>query len=68
MVKAMDCGIVVSGFELQSLYYVHIVIVVGNGHGDTSSKSWTRLIAYHIALIPLGKVWIQLFLPPAMSK
>ena len=24
-------------------------------------KSWTRLIAYHIALIPLGKVWIQLF-------
>ena len=31
-------------------------------------KSWTRLIAYHIALIPLGKVWIQLFLPPAMGK
>ena len=25
------------------------------------SKSWTRLIAFHIALIPLGKVWIQLF-------
>ena len=24
-------------------------------------KSWTRLIEYHIALIPLGKVWIQLF-------
>ena len=24
-------------------------------------KSWTRLIALHIALIPLGKVWIQLF-------
>ena len=23
--------------------------------------SWTRLIAFHIALIPLGKVWIQLF-------
>ena len=23
-------------------------------------KSWTRLIAFHIALIPLGKVWIQL--------
>ena len=21
-------------------------------------KSWTRLIAFHIALIPLGKVWI----------
>ena len=24
-------------------------------------KSWTRLIAFHIALIPLGKVWIQTF-------
>ena len=24
-------------------------------------KSWTRLIAFHIALIPLGKIWIQLF-------
>ena len=24
-------------------------------------KSWTRLIAFHIALIPLGKVWIRLF-------
>ena len=24
-------------------------------------KSWTRLIAFHIALKPLGKVWIQLF-------
>ena len=23
-------------------------------------KSWTRLIAFHIALIPFGKVWIQL--------
>ena len=23
-------------------------------------ESWTRLIAFHIALIPLGKVWIQL--------
>ena len=31
-----------------------IVIVVGNEHDDTSSKSWTRLIAFHIALIPLG--------------
>ena len=33
-----------------------MVIVAGNGHGDTSSKSWTRLIAFHIAPIPLGKV------------
>ena len=24
-------------------------------------KSWMRLIAFHIALIPLGKAWIQLF-------
>ena len=24
-------------------------------------KSWTRLIAFHISLIHLGKVWIQLF-------
>ena len=24
-------------------------------------KSWTILIAFHIALIPLGKVWIRLF-------
>ena len=24
-------------------------------------KSWTRLITFHIALIPVGKVWIQLF-------
>ncbi len=24
-------------------------------------KSWTWLNAFHIALIPLGKVWIQLF-------
>ena len=24
-------------------------------------KFWTRLVAFHIELIPLGKVWIQLF-------
>ena len=36
-----------------------MVIVVGNGHGDTSSNP--GLIAFHIALIPSGKVWIQLF-------
>ena len=29
-------------------------------------KPWTSLIACHIALIPLGKVWI--ILPPAMGK
>ena len=31
-------------------------------------KSWTRLIAFHIALIPLGKVWNPIILPPAMGK
>ena len=31
-----------------------MVIVAGIGHGDTSSNS--GLIAFHIALIPLGKV------------
>ena len=30
-----------------------MVIVVGNGH---EFKSWTRLCAFHIALIPLGKI------------
>ena len=29
--------------------------------GRLEFKSWTRLIAFHIALIPLGKVWILLF-------
>ena len=24
-------------------------------------KSWTKLTAFHLVLIPLGKVWIQLF-------
>ena len=36
-----------------------MVIVVGIGHDDTSSNP--GLVAFHIALIPLGKVWIQLF-------
>ena len=44
------------------------VIVRGNGHGDTSSKSWTRLIAFHIALIILGKGINPTILPPAMGK
>ena len=29
--------------------------------GQHVFKSWMSLIAFHIALIPLGKVWIQLF-------
>ena len=36
-----------------------MVIVAGIGHDDTSSNP--GLIAFHIALIPLGKVWIQSF-------
>ena len=35
------------------------VIVVGNAHGDSrliAFRDWTRLIAFHIALIPLRKV------------
>ena len=35
-----------------------MVNLAGTGHGDTSSNP--GLIAFHIALIPLGKVWIQL--------
>ena len=36
-----------------------MVIVAGIGHGDTSSNP--GLIAFHIALITLRKVLIQLF-------
>ena len=35
-----------------------MVIVVGNGHDGHEFKSWTRLTAFYIALIPLGKVFI----------
>ena len=31
-------------------------------------KSWTRLIAFHIALITLGKGMNPIILPPAMGK
>ena len=35
-----------------------MIIVVGNGHSDTSSNpGW----GFYRAIIPLGKVWIQLF-------
>ena len=43
-----------------------MVIVLGNGHGDTSSNP--GLIAFHIALIPLGKGMNPIILPPAMGK
>ena len=38
-----------------------MVIVVGNGHGDTSSNPGGDRLHFHISLIPLGKIWIQLF-------
>ena len=38
-----------------------MVIVTGYGHGDTSSIPGQDWLHFHIALIPLGKVWIQLF-------
>ena len=38
-----------------------MVIVVGNEHGDMSSNPGRDWLHFHIALIPLGKVWIQLF-------
>ena len=33
-----------------------VVIAVGNEHGDTSSNPGRDCIAFHIALISLGKV------------
>ena len=38
-----------------------MVIVIGNGTWRHKFKSWTKLITFHIALISLEKVWIQLF-------
>ena len=38
-----------------------MVIVIGNGHSDTSSNPRRDWLHFHIALIPLGKVWIQFF-------
>ena len=31
-------------------------IVAGNEHADAGLKSRTRLVAFHIAVIPLGRV------------
>ena len=52
-----------SCFSLRIRYFLGgarsvMVIVAGIGHGDTSSNP--GLIAFHIVLIPLGKIWIQL--------
>ena len=38
-----------------------MVIVVGTGHVDTSSNPGPDWLVFHIAIISLGKVWIQLF-------
>ena len=38
-----------------------MVIVVGNRHGDTSSNPGRDWLHFIIALILLGKIWIQLF-------
>ena len=54
-------------FILKAVYihiYIYIYIYIYIRREWTRRpefKSWTRLIAFHIALIPLGKVWIQLF-------
>ena len=44
-----------------------MVIVIGNGHGDTSSNPG-RVIAFHIALNTIGKGMNPIILPPAMGK
>ena len=70
------------GRQLYFIYYIYtysnfswnVSLKIKNGYRRRKwtrrheFKSWTRLIAFHIALIPLGKVWIQLFSPPAMGK
>ena len=38
-----------------------MVTVVGNGHNDPSSNPGQGSLHFHIALIPLGKVYIQIF-------
>ena len=43
-----------------------MVIVVGIGHGDTSSNP--GLIEFPIALMTLGKGMNPIILPPAMGK
>ena len=45
-------------FEWQLIMRCHEWQLIMRRH---EFKSWTRLIAFHIALIPLGKVWILLF-------
>ena len=60
----------ISILNLDNNHWIQIkkeVVKGGNGYRHRiwtrryEFNSWTRLIAFHIALIPLGKVWIQLF-------
>ena len=61
-----------NGYLVMSYFYTFIITLFRrcpwcNGYPHRiwtrrcEFNSWTRLIAFHIALIPLGKVWIQLF-------
>ena len=52
------------GFRSYILYWHRgargvIVIVAGNGLGNTSSNPGPDWLHFHIAPMPLGKVWIQ---------
>ena len=51
MVKAMDCGIVVSEFEFQSRYYVHF-------RKNTLEKGMNPLILPAVDLIVLLEGWL----------
>ena len=43
MVKALECGIVVIVFELQSRYYVHFrTNTLGKGMNPSSSQLWVK--------------------------
>ena len=43
MVKAMDCGIVVSEFEFKSHYYIHFgTNTLGKGMKPLSSQLWVK--------------------------
>ena len=45
-----------------------MVIVVWKWTRRDEFKSWTILIAFHIALIPIGKGMNPIILPPAMDR
>ena len=40
---------------------VIMFIIIRNGHDNQSLKSWMRLLAFHIVVILVGMVFIQLF-------